>query len=461
MKRTIHKNMHYKMTTAALLLMSLVAGSAFAKVSEQEAAKLGDSLTPLGAVKAGNTEGTIPAWTGGLISDGEAKSKDSGRPDNPFPNDVPQFEITNDNLAKYQDKLSPGQIAMFKKYPDYRMPVYQSRRTAAYPKALYDVVKKNATQAELVAGGNGLKNFDSVIPFPMPQSAQEVVWNHITRYRGGSAERTNTTIPVQADGSFVPVKMTDQLVWPEFLDGGRDAQGDDNVLFYYLQQITAPARLTGTALLVHETVDQVKEARRAWMYNAGQRRVRRAPNVAYDGPATGVDGLRTADNYDMYNGAPDKYEWKLVGKKEMYIPYNDYKLLDTALKYDDIVQAGHLNPQYLRYELHRVWEIEGTLKEGERHIYAKRTMFIDEDSWAASVIDHYDGRGKLWKMAEGHNVMFYDVDTPWLAAETLHDLDSGRYLVTGLANEEPEFMDWDFKAKRSDFSSAALRRIGR
>ncbi|WP_193163734.1 DUF1329 domain-containing protein [Microbulbifer hainanensis] len=453
--------MNKTMTTAAALLLSLTAGTAFAKVSEVEAAKLGDTLTPLGAVKAGNADGTIPAWTGGLISGAEAPSKDSGRPANPFPDDKPEFEITNANLAQYRDKLSPGQIAMFTKYADYRMPVYQTRRTAAYPEKLYGVVKKNATNAELVQNGNGLKDFDTVIPFPMPQSAEEVIWNHITRYRGGSAERHMTTIPVQADGSFVPVKMIDELVWPEFLKGGRDAKADDNVLFYYLQQITAPARLTGTALLVHETMDQVKEARRAWVYNAGQRRVRRAPNVAYDGPATGVDGLRTADNLDMYNGAPDKYDWKLIGKKEMYIPYNNYELMNPSLKYDDLVQAGHLNPDHLRYELHRVWVVEGTLKEGERHIYAKRTMYIDEDSWGASVIDHYDGRGKLWKVAEGFNVQFYDVNTPWMAAETLNDLDSGRYLVTGLANEEPQFMEWDKKASRSDFSSAALRRIGR
>ncbi|WP_226666675.1 DUF1329 domain-containing protein [Microbulbifer aggregans] len=459
MKSTMNK----KMTTAALLLVSLMGGNAFAKVSEQDAAKLGDSLTPLGAVKAGNADGSIPAWTGGLISGGEVAkgNSDPGRPVNPFPEDKPLFEITNENLAQYKDKLSPGQIAMFKKYPEYRMPVYQTRRTAAYPESLYDVVKKNAVNAELVSGGNGVTNFDTVIPFPMPESALEVVWNHITRYRGGSAIRNTTAIPVQADGSFVPVKFTDQLVWPEFLQGGRDAKGDDNVLFYYLQQITAPARLTGTALLVHETVDQVKEARRAWVYNAGQRRVRRAPNVAYDGPAEGVDGLRTADNLDMYNGAPDKYEWKLIGKKEMYIPYNDYKLMDTSLGYDDIVQAGHLNPEYLRYELHRVWEVEATLKEGERHIYAKRTMFLDEDTWGVSVVDHYDGRGNLWRVGEGHNVMFYDVGTPWMSAEVFHDLDSGRYLVTGLANEEPKFMEWGSKVNRRDFSSAALRRIGR
>ncbi len=454
-------NMNKTLTTAGLLTLSLLASPSFAKVSSSQADQLGKTLTPLGAQSAGNKAGTIPAWTGGLNSRNSEKSQDSGRPDNVFKDDKPLFEITRANLAQYKNNLSPGQIAMFEKHSDYKMPIYQTRRSAAYPENLYPIIKKNATSATLVQGGDGLENFSVAIPFPIPQTGVEVIWNHITRYRGGAAERTGSVMPVQNDGSFMTVKMSDKLVWPEYLVGGRNNKKDDNVLFYYLQQITAPARLTGTALLVHETIDQVKEARRAWVYNSGQRRVRRAPNVAYDGPGAGTDGLRTSDNYDMYNGSPDRYDWKLVGKKEVYIPYNAYKLLDTDAKYSEIVSKGHLNPDYLRYELHRVWEVEAQLKEGARHIYAKRTFYIDEDSWGAAVIDQYDTRGELWKLSEGHAIQFYDVNTPWMATETLHDLNSGRYLVTGLSNEEPKFMKWGIKEKRKNFTSAALRRMGR
>lgn len=448
-------------TTASLLMLTIASSSVLAKVSPEEAAKLGTTLTPLGAVMSANSAGTIPAWTGGLNSKNSTKSEDSGRPAHPFPADKPLMVITSANYSDYKNNLSPGQIAMFEKYADYKMPIYKSKRTAAYSDDLYGVIKKNATTAELVQSGNGIINFDTAIPFPIAKNGSEVIWNHITRYRGGTAKRFLTTIPVQSNGSFVPVKMNDQLVWPEFLKEGRDADKDDNILFYYLQEITAPARLTGTALLVHETIDQVKEARKAWVYNAGQRRVRRAPNVAYDGPGAGTDGLRATDNYDMYNGAPDRYDWKLIGKKELYIPYNSYNLLDTNAKYEDLIEEGHLNADYLRYELHRVWQVEATLKEGARHIYAKRTFFIDEDTWGASVIDHYDGRGELWKLSEAHNIQFYDVDTPWMVAETLYDLNSGRYLVTGLSNEEPTFMIFGEKVKRTDFSTSALRRLGR
>ncbi len=451
-----------KFIMVSTLSLVLMVSQAQAVTSEEKAAELGKTLTPIGAEMKGNADGSIPDWTGGLNSKNSKASADPGRPVDPYPDDKPLFTITKDNLDEHKAHLTPGQQAMFAKYADYQMPVYQTRRTAAYPQAVYDLAKKNAVTAELVAGGNGLKNFDTTIPFPVPGSGVEVIWNHVTRYRGGAAQREVTTIPVQTNGSFSPIVITDKIAWPEAFKDGRTKK-DDNILFYYMQVITSPSRLTGSSLLVHETIDQVKEARKAWIYNTGLRRVRRAPNVAYDGPATGVDGLRTTDNFDMFNGAPDRYDWKLHGKKEIYIPYNSYKLLSSSLKYDDIIKKGHVNPEHLRYELHRVWHITAELKKGARHIYKKRDMYIDEDTWGAAVIDHYDGRDKLWRVSEAYAIQFYDNDTSWVVADSINDLNSGRYLVTGLSNELPNYLKWGYKdkAKRSDFSASALRRAGR
>ncbi|RUO21744.1 DUF1329 domain-containing protein [Aliidiomarina haloalkalitolerans] len=443
------------MLTAGVMALSLVSAGVNAAVSQEEAARLGQDLTPLGAERAGNADGTIPEWTGGYSRPGE----DVNRPQNPFPDDRPLFTITRENLNDHRDRLSPGQIAMFERYDTFKMHIYETRRTAAYPQDIYDIVRKNAENARLVEGGSGLVGFEGYVPFPIPNSGLEVIWNHLTRYRGGAVQRTVGQFPVQANGRFEMVRLREQLVWPEHLEGGR-TDADDNILFYFLQEVLAPARLTGTVLLVHDTIDQVKESRRAWLYNAGQRRVRRAPNVAYDGPGTASDGLRTSDGLDIFNGAPDKYEWKLVGKKEMYIPYNNYKLMDPSLKYTDIIMPGHLNPEHLRYELHRVWVVEATVKDGERHIYAQRNFFIDEDTWTASVVDHYDGRGELWRVAEAYNAQFYGSDVPWMAAEALYDLNNGRYIALGLANEEGDFIDFNITPRRQDFTQQALRRMG-
>ncbi|WP_371915489.1 DUF1329 domain-containing protein [Pseudomonas sp. HAR-UPW-AIA-41] len=447
------------MQASGALALSLLATSVMAAVSADEAAKLGTTLTPIGAEKAGNADGSIPEWTGGLPTNAGAVDAKGFLAD-PFASEQPKFTITAQNVAQYKDKLTPGQQAMFQRYPDtFKMPVYPTHRTATVPASVLEATKKNATNTKLVEGGNGLENFEVANPFPIPQNGLEAIWNHITRYRGGSVQRLVTQATPQQNGSYSLVYFQDEFTFRTNLTDYNPAQAS-NVLFYFKQQVTAPSRLAGNVLLVHETLNQVKEPRLAWLYNAGQRRVRRAPQVSYDGPGTASDGLRTSDNFDMYNGAPDRYEWKLNGKKEIYIPYNSYKLDSPSLKYDDIIKAGHINQDLTRYELHRVWHVTATLKAGERHIYAKRDFYLDEDTWQAAAIDHYDGRGTLWRVAEAHSQYYYNKQVPWYTLESLNDLLSGRYLALGMKNEEKQSYNFDYKAASSDFTPAALRQAG-
>ncbi|MFD2645644.1 DUF1329 domain-containing protein [Pseudomonas japonica] len=441
------------------LSFSLACQSTFAAVSPEQVGQLGSSLTPLGAEMAGNAAGTIPAWTGGLPKDVGTLSA-TGFLSNPFGNEKPLFTITAQNLAQYQDHLTPGQVAMFKRYPDtYKIPVYTTHRTANAPDAVYQAARENAARTLMVDGGNGLENFSTAVPFPIPQNGLEVVWNHITRYRGGSARRTHVQATPLANGDFVPVYFKQQFTFRDRVTD-YDPAHPGNVLFYYKQLVTAPARQAGDVILVHETLNQVQEPRMAWIYNAGQRRVRRAPQVAYDGPYPASEGQRVADNQDMYNGAPDRYDWKLVGKREIYIPYNSFKLDAPDLKYTDIVKPGHINADLTRYELHRVWQVEATLKPGERHIYAKRVFFVDEDSWQIALADHYDARGTLWRTAEGHLEPMYDRQIAWLGTETLYDLVSGRYLVAGMRNEEKQPIEFGFTSSTAEYTAAALRSTG-
>ncbi|KIP91090.1 outer membrane lipoprotein-sorting protein [Pseudomonas moraviensis] len=443
---------------AGVLGLSLLATGVMAAVPAAEADKLGKSLTPMGAEMAGNADGSIPAWKPLPKNAGSVDSK--GFLSNPYASEQPLFTITAKDVDKYKDKLAPGQYAMFKRYPEtFKMPVYPSHRGATVPDDVFAAIKKNATSTNLVSGGNGLENFDTAVPFPIPKTGVEVIWNHITRYRGGSVTRLVTQATPQPNGSYSLVYFQDQFVFRDKMKD-YDPANPGNILFYFKQKVTAPARLAGGVLLVHETLDQVKEPRSAWVYNAGQRRVRRAPQVSYDGPGTAADGLRTSDNLDMYNGAPDRYDWKLEGKKEMYIASDSYKLDDPKLKYSDIIKAGHINQDLARYELRRVWHVTATLKEGQRHIYAKRDFYIDEDTWQAAVIDHYDGRGQLWRVAEAHAENYYDKQVPWYALETLYDLQSGRYLALGMKNEEKQAYDFGFTATTSDFTPAALRQDG-
>jgi hypothetical protein len=170
--------------------------------------------------------------------------------------------------------------------------------------------------------------------------------------------------------------------------------------------------------------------------------------------------MRTMDDFDMFSGSPDRFDWQLVGKKEIYIPYNSYKLSSPKLKYSDIIKPGHLNPEHTRYELHRVWHLTATLKPGQRHIYSRRDIFIDEDSWQAAEADAYDSHGQLWRVSEGHSTYFYDHQIPQFSAEAHYDLLSGRYAVGALFNEEKNAYQFDVQYNRKQFTPSALRASG-
>jgi hypothetical protein len=438
---------------------SLNAGNVMAKVSAEEAAKLGTTLTPVGAEKEGNADGSIPAYTGGITAPPAGYVSGEFHV-NPFPDDKPLFTIDKANMEEYKAKLSEGQMKLLSKYDTFFMKIFPTRRSAHITQELTDFAKLNAVNTELIEDGNSIQNFEGVLPFPIAKHPLEIVWNHVMRKRAnGSFTRQNVQVTPTESGDFTPVQFFEEFATRYKLEDFASNK-DENVSFYFKQKVTAPARLAGNVLLVHETIDQVKEARRAWIYNAGQRRVRRAPQVAYDGPGTASDGLRTTDQFDAYNGSPDRYNWVLEGKQELYIPYNSYDLDDQSLKYKDIVKAGHLNSEYLRYELHRVWKVTGTLKDGQRHIYSKRTFYVDEDTWAIVVADHFDGRGELWRSYEAHSKYFYDpvVNSNFTIVEQINDLLSGRYIALGLANELPYRFDFTRSYKTKDFTPAALRR---
>jgi Protein of unknown function (DUF1329) len=435
--------------TVAIALLGCAASVAAADFS-----RLGKDLTPVGAERAGNADGTIPAWEGGLRQPPAGWTPQQGYVD-PFPNDKPLFTITSANAGQYQAKLTRGQAALLQKYPqNFRMNVYPTRRTVGYPQAVTDRVLAQAGKVSLQ--GFGLKDLDgSTTPFPIPDNGLQAIWNHLVRYLGGGIVRAGHSFPVRPNGDFYKIGFRSQRIYAQNVENA-----GANRLFYALGYFTEPATLRGTIFLVHEPVDQVAEQRSAWIYNSGQRRVRRAPDLAYDGINDGSEGMLTTDQVDGYNGAPDRYEWKLLGKREMYVPYNTYRLSDKSLKYKDIVQPKSINPDFVRYELHRVWVVEGTLKPGQRHIYGKRTFYLDEDSWSVLAEDAYDTRGEVWRAALHGLLQAYDAQVPFYRFGIYHDLNSGGYLVGGLDNEIKEPIEFNATARSGDFQPDALRRLG-
>lgn len=451
------KLIHKTALTTVIGAAILATGIAQANVSADKAAQLGGKLTPTGAEKAGNDAGTIPAWEGGITRP-PAGYKIGASHIDPFAADKVLYQVTPANFSKYADKLSEGQKAMFGRYKTFRMDVYPTRRSASFPARTYEYTKKNATSCKLIADGEGIQGCAEGFPFPIPNNAYEAIWNHKLKYKGLSVRSYSNQAAPTASGAYTLVRLQEEILGL-YYKPGNTSESINNALLYFKQDVLAPARLAGGVLLVHETLNAKAQPRQAWVYNPGQRRVRRAPNVAYDNPGTASDGLRTNDMTDMFNGAMDRFSWTLVGKKEMLIPYNDYKADSSSTKVSDLIRPGHINPDYIRYELHRVWVVDAKLKPGQRHINSRRTMYLDEDSWQIVGIDHYDGQGKLWRYSEALPINYYEVPTLWTTLETHYDLKSGRY-ISGLLDNQDKPRDFSFQSTPSDYSPQNLRDSG-
>ena len=419
-----------KLITAAL--GAAFAGATLAAISADEAKKLGTTLTAVGAEKAANKDGTIPAYTGGLTTlPAGFKKGDSMRPD-PFASEKPLYSIDAKNMDKYADKLTEGVKALMKKYPTYRIDVYPTHRTIAFPKFVTDNTAGCAVTAKTTNNGLSMEGCHAGYPFPIPKDGFEAMWNHLVRYRGQGTRLKYDAYNVDASGraslSTSGTLAQDMPYWDP-------ASKESDVLFKLKITYTAPARRAGEALMVIDNVDFANKGRRAWQYLPGQRRVKLAPDVSFDTPNVGTAGASTYDDAYVFSGSMERFNFKLIGKKEMYIPYNTYKMAYES-KAADLLKPNFLNPDLVRWELHRMWVVEATLAEGKRHIYSKRTFYLDEDSWAALSSDQYDGRGQLYRSSFGYMAPSYDVPAPFADLQGNYDFIAGMYVLNGLYAEK-------------------------
>ena len=418
-----------------------------------------NALTPFGATRAGNESGSIPAWEGGLTSPPAGYAGPGSMHVDPFANDAVLYTVTAANLSEHVDQLTPGLQAMLQRYPDsFRIPVYPSRRSHAAPQWVYDNTRRNAESARLTEDGLGIEGAFGGIPFPQPSEALQVYWNHVTRWRGQYLTNRGHDANVYADGKFTLITRSTQVKFHFYAPGG-SVEALGNRLFSLLSTVTAPARLARSGVLVHETLNQDASPRQAWIYDSGRRRVLRAPLLAFDMSIGDADALRTSDDTDMINGSPSRFEWKLLGRREMLIPYNNYRLEQGET--ETLLQPGHMDPARTRFELHRVWVIEANLKPEWRHVYARRVFFVDEDSWTVSIADQYDSNGKLWRASLAFLKNYYELPATLPAAFAFHDLASGRYHVQGLAVDGKEAMTLDPVPEDTAFTPAALSRFVR
>jgi len=407
------------------ILATTYAGFAFGALSPEEAAKLGGPvLTVFGAEKAGNKDGTIPEYTGGLTKAPQNYKPGSGiRPD-PYAAEKPLFSINAKNMAQYTDKLTEGTKAMMKKHPSFRIDIYKTHRTVAYPQWVLDNTAKIALTATTANGGLSLKGAHAGIPFAIPKDGYEVMWNHLTRYEGRAQEFFTNTYMVDSNGR--PSLASSDQCWQDFPYYDTTIKSSD--IYYQLRcDFKAPARIAGEILMGKDPLNMYEHGRKLWQYLPGLRRVKLAPEVAFDTPNPGGGGVITVDDLYNFQGSMERYNWKLIEKKEMYVPYNSYKINLTSM--EDLFGPKHFNPDMVRWELHRVWIVEATLRPGKRHMYNKRRFYVDEDSWAAVATENYDARGNMYKYGLLFQSPCYEYPSPLAANQVYYDMITGEYVA--------------------------------
>ncbi|WP_119153557.1 DUF1329 domain-containing protein [Caldimonas tepidiphila] len=418
--------------TLALLASACLVAPAAAAVSAEEAGRLKSELTPFGAEKAGNKDGSIPAWTGGYTQ-AIPGDKPGGRRGDPFKDEKPLFTITAKNMEQYADRLTDGQKAMLKKYPDsYRLDVYRTHRTAAAPQWVYDNTFKNATRAKLenskpVGAYGG-------IPFPVPKTGEEAMWNHLLRWRGEAWEAQSTQYQITADGRSVLTTdgQIKQNVPYYFKDGSPETF--KGFFWDFFMVNAGPPLRAGEMIAGREHIDGDKSA--SYVYLTGQRRVRKLPNACCDTPTPASAGLMSFDEVQVWSGRLDRFDWKIVGKQEMLIPYNNNKFLQPT-KDAELLAKRHLNPDHVRWELHRVWVVEATLKSGQRHQAARSRYYLDEDTWAGVLADRWDANGQLWKSLWTLSFVMPDLPGTVQVPFGYYDLLSGTSYLTHAYAEKP------------------------
>ncbi|MGH8461306.1 MAG: DUF1329 domain-containing protein [Stenotrophobium sp.] len=450
-------------TCAAAVVAVLPVQSALAKVSAAEAAELnGSKLTCEGAERAGSADG-VAAFTGKYVGTWPGMRHPNGAAGyepGPFANEKPLFTITAQNMAQYESKLTEGEKALLKKYPNsYRMNVYPSHRDFGFAPWVCDTTKKNAVTAEVIHDGHGITGISGAIPFPFPQSGLEAIWNVINPHRAWTEKVTYDVADVYANGSIAWGKNRFMTLNP---GNNPDQRGSfqDKFNAYFYTSYLLPERDKGFTAVGYQPNDYTHDATQSWQYLPGIRRVRQAPEVGFDYPVPPA-GLRTVDDDYGFNGSPERYTWKLIGKKEFYVPYDNFKINDPAVSYKDLIKPNTVNPEYERYELHRVWVIEGDLKPGVRHIYSKRIVYADEDSWLALLADNYDARGQLFRTTLVNYFYSQQSKAFHRGATIYNDLTSGAYEATYLSNGAGD--NWwqiNIPLKPSMFSPEAAARGG-
>lgn len=427
-------------TALVLTLSALSLQLSFAAVSAEDSKQLGTTLTKFGADPGKNADGSIPPYAGGLKM---SHNPDANQYEDPFANEKPLYSITAKNMKAYEATLTEGVKEALRRDPDWRIDVYPTHRSIAYADWFLDNTVKNATTAKLGGSIEGDTVLGAApdgapyqgIPFPIPKNGYEVMWNNYLHFAPPISR--HHSIGGLVDTSGVPTELPGidgGYLHPWSDQSGKLREVAYNVYFGVSAELYSPPSSAGQYYLLYYTPDTAAP-QPIYYYSPGTRRVRKAPEFTYDTPNANYGGVIFWDENWGFVGRMDRFDMKLIGKKEMIIPYNVFGATNNKT-FNETMGKKHVNPETMRWEKHRVWVVEATRKSGVRHAYSKRTFYIEEDCWCMAAGESYDDTGKIWRTTLILNWPAYDVGGVNNDSWVFEDLQKGNYVTVNIGRKD-------------------------
>lgn len=382
---------------------------------------------------AGNSDGSIPPWQKATVVPlpGWTTGKDRGE-FSPFHNEAPTKRIDHANSQAHKNFLTSGQLALLTSKPGYTMPIYPTHRSCGFPDFVLKNTQRFHGEARIAMNGWQIENATlPSIPFPQPRSGIEALWNFLLAYQGVGMQWTMGMTYLSSyspDTEPVRYRFSQRVHTPWGTPGAMSifhAPYNYGVTYTY----HAPAALAGQAISQRYYFDRSPES---FYYFPGQRRVRRMTSYTHDAWTIGFEKTYPIDALLIFNGNPDRFDWSLQGKREVYVPYNAFNITGTDSSGKSIFERDFVSAHARRYELHRVWVVEGRLKPGMRHSTPRKVLYLDEDSWLAVIGEDYDGDDKLVRYKESAIMPIWEIGAcSTIAGMIMYDLTQNRYVRDG------------------------------
>ena len=343
-------------------------------------------------------------------------------------------------MEQYTDRLMAGQLELMRRYPSFRMDIYPTRRGFWLPERIQQKSLANARNPECRTSANGVGVYGcwGGTPFPVPQNGYQAMWNHLL-FNIPTGKLTADSYLVNANGGISLLVINHAIGDQPYYNPEQEPYQGAGL--YYLRGLATnilPVREAGSQTLVWFALHFDVDDQRAWSYQAGQRRVRLAPEFAYDTPSAQMGGTMFFDEISLFQGRMDRFEFELKGRKLMYLPYHNYRM--QLLRGDPAQLLGphHFKPEMVRNELRRVWVVEATPLPGVRHMASRKRFYLDEDTWAVIAYEGWDHSNKLFRVMFSNGAINY-VSGGFLSyASSMQSYDVSRGQYTALQTQLAE-----------------------